>query len=40
MMRDCQVVSSREGSSEVISGRASESSRQYQEVARKDSRPP
>lgn len=40
MMRDCQVVRSREGSSEVISGRARLSSRQYHEVARKLSRPP
>lgn len=40
MMRDCQVVSSSEGSSEVMKGRAMESSRQYHDVARNDSRPP
>lgn len=40
MMRDCQVVSRMEGSSEVMSGRASESSRQYHDVAMNDSRPP
>ena len=39
MMRDCQMVSSREGTMDVMSGRARESSRQYQEVARKDRRP-
>jgi hypothetical protein len=33
------MVSSREGTTEVISGRARESSRQYQDVARKDSLP-
>ena len=40
MMRDCQVVRSKEGRSEVMRGRARLSSRQYHDVARKLSRPP